>query len=156
MFYRVRRFSQYHAKGRCLSASFASCCLRARTISRSSLMSSPLGAIRTFPLIRHPFHAGDMGVRSSPLWIIISFLHSGGIGFPASQPVIVLTVLQQSSAVFSLDNPHVNHLKISFSCMLRFITFNPCKRAFILICCNSLFFNVTMVRRISFDRFGAI
>ena len=124
-YYLFLRRSQYQAKGLRLSASFASCWLIAIIRSLSSLKSSPLGAISTFPLIRHPFHVGQIGVRSSPLWIIISFLHSGGLGLPASQLVIVLTVLQQSSAVSSLDNPHVNHLKISLSCIFRLITLNP-------------------------------
>lgn len=81
---------------------------------------SPLGAIIRLPLIFQPLQTADIVSRCIPPLISISRLHSGGIVFPLSHSVTVLTLLKQTSAAFSLLNPHVNHLKIWFSCIFFF------------------------------------
>jgi hypothetical protein len=56
--------------------------------------------------------------------ICISNLHSGGIDFPASHLLTVLTLLEQISAVFSMLKPHVCHLKILFLWILVIVPIN--------------------------------
>ncbi len=51
---------------------------------------------------------------SRPTAILMTRLHTGGIGFPSSQSVTSVTETKQSFAVSSGLKPHSNHRKIKF------------------------------------------
>lgn len=61
----------------------------------------PVGSSNPCRCILNCSHSFE-SFNSRPFAILISLLHSGGIGFPSSQAVTVLTVLKHNFAVSSL------------------------------------------------------
>lgn len=61
----------------------------------------PVGSSNPSRCILNCFQSSE-SFNSRPLAILISLLHSGGMDFPSSQPVTVLTVLKHNFAVSSL------------------------------------------------------
>jgi len=79
---------------------------------RSGVNDHLFGVISKPFLILHPLHSSANGSSSRPQYIRINRLHSGGIDFPLSHAVTVLTLLKQSLAVSSMLNPHLKNRKI--------------------------------------------
>ncbi|WP_260391479.1 hypothetical protein, partial [Aeromonas enteropelogenes] len=80
--------------------------------------------------------------NSRPVAILMTRLHTAGMGFPSSHSVTSVTETKQSFAVSSGLKPHSNQRKTKFLVILRSIPFVPHESGKIAKRLNGVAFNV--------------